>query len=108
MKGARKVSLAFELDGLASALNGLRILAEALGQNGLATEDDARAVPMAVAASLAALGSRITQLRRVVRGEADPRSVWTSFNDATGIASDGADVMFEVWEHGAPAKRRRR
>ncbi|WP_164002137.1 hypothetical protein [Pyxidicoccus caerfyrddinensis] len=74
------VSLNLELANLEHALRGAHLLAELLANNDMPTEDADRQAPRSIVAILALADSRLQQLRRVIRGEADTRHLWAPYN----------------------------
>ena len=111
---AKQVRLGFELAALEEAVAGAWLLVDALAHHQLAEEQHVTLAPRAVASILALVGSRLTQVGRVLRGNADPRLIWAAHNDAAGLPLEAGskDVLLPVWEGpgsaGTSQRRRRR
>ena len=101
MKGTKKrsekrISLHHELNELAHLLEGARLLADELSLRG---EREDQTAALAIRAILAIAISRLHQLGRVLRGEADPRTILGPHNEVEGETSEH-DVVLQVWPPG--------
>ncbi|WP_426746267.1 hypothetical protein VZQ01_40095 [Myxococcus faecalis] len=99
------VSLNLELANLEHALRGAHLLAELLANNDLPTEDADRQAPRSIVAILALADSRLQQLRRVIRGEADARHLWAPHNAISPepLPGDEEDVRLEPRSASGPS-----
>lgn len=92
-------SLALELEQLEYAAEAVTVLTNLVRDKRTANDDEATRLPILSAAVASMLGSRLRDLRRVVRGQRDPREFWNPACDAspTLSASDDQDVRFPAW-----------
>ncbi|AFE05826.1 hypothetical protein COCOR_04425 [Corallococcus coralloides DSM 2259] len=99
------VSLNLELANLEHALRGAHLLAELLANNDMPTEDADRQAPRSIVAILALADSRLQQLRRVIRGEADARHLWAPHNAISPepLPGDEEDVRLEPRSASGPS-----
>lgn len=106
-------SLAFELEQLEHAAEAATVLTNLVRDNRAANHDEATKIPVLSGAVVSLLGSRLRDLRRVVRGQRDPAEFWSPACDTapTMEAGDDADVRFPAWSDGerrSQTVRRRR
>src|SRR5208283_1289671 len=92
-------SLALELEQLEHAVEAVTVLTSLVRDKRTANDDEATRMPILSAAVASMLGSRLRDLRRVVRGQRDPGEFWSPACDAspTPSASDDQDVRFPAW-----------
>jgi hypothetical protein len=92
-------SLALELQQLEHAAEAATILTSLVRDNRAANDDEAMRLPILSGAVVSLLGSRLRDLRRVVRGQRDPLEFWSPNCDTapTANAADDADVRFPAW-----------
>ena len=97
----KTISLNDELLNLGDALDAVMILAAALQNEGLSTEDDQRRAPGAILAVATLVSCRLKNLRRLLRGTLDADGFWGPHNAAPTrlSAGDEPDVLI-------PTKRR--
>lgn len=93
----RKISLANELEELASALTTARLLAEELSNEQLATIEDTRIAPKAIAAVVNLAIARMSLLTRALRGSINPGIVSEPYNQALAVA-DNEEVILVEWD----------
>jgi hypothetical protein len=95
-------SLALELEQLEYAAEAVTVLTNLVRDKRTANDDEAARLPILSAAVVALLGSRLRDLRRVVRGQRDPGEFWSPACDVspTPSASDDQDVRFQAWSEG--------
>jgi hypothetical protein len=99
-KSATKAcSLALELEQLEHAAEAVTVLTNLVRDKRTVNNDEATRLPVLSAAVASMLGSRLRDLRRVVRGQCDPGEFWSPACDAspTPSASDDQDVRFPAW-----------
>jgi hypothetical protein len=84
------VSLDLELLTLANATRGAEILADYQTRQGFMDDESEEDAPMAVFSILSLVGSRLEQLRRVIRGEENPEFI-EDFGGAEGAGAKGAE-----------------
>jgi outer membrane biosynthesis protein TonB len=82
------VSLDLELAALSGATLGAQLLADLHARKEL-DEEQERDAPVGVYSVLALVRERISQLRRVVRDEEDPATLWASHNTVEDPAISG-------------------
>ncbi len=92
-------SLALELEQLEHAAEAATVLTKLVRDKRAANDDEAARLPVLSGAVVSLLGSRLRDLRRVVRGQRDPGEFWSPACDAspTPSASDDQDVRFPAW-----------
>jgi hypothetical protein len=92
-------SLAFELQQLEHAAEAATLLTTLVRDNRAANDDEATKLPILSSAVVSLMGSRLRDLRRVVRGQRDPSEFWSPACDTapTVNAGDDPDVRFPAW-----------
>ena len=92
-------SLAFELQQLEHAAEAATLLTTLVRDNRAANDDEATKLPILSGAVVSLMGSRLRDLRRVVRGQRDPSEFWSPACDTapTVNAADDDDVRFPAW-----------
>jgi len=98
----RVCSLAFELQQLEHAAEAATVLTNLVRDNRAANDDEATRLPVLSGAVVSLVGSRLRDLRRVVRGQRDPSEFWSRACDTapTVNAGDDPDVRFCGWSDG--------
>jgi hypothetical protein len=94
------VSLDLELGTLATAIQGARMLADLHARRDLPDEEMERNAPACIVSVLALATERLGQLRRVVRNEEDPASLWTPHNAVEAPETLGefpGDIVLFSW-----------
>jgi hypothetical protein len=107
-KSATKVcSLALELEQLELAAEAATVLTNLVRDKRTANDDEATRLPILSAAVASMLGSRLRDLRRVVRGQRDPGEFWNPACDTAPVpdAGDDQDVRFAAWSDEQRAER---
>jgi hypothetical protein len=99
-------SLASELEQLEHVAEAVTVLTNLVRDKRTANDDEATRLPILSAAVTSMLGSRLRDLRRVVRGQRDPGEFWSPACDASPSpsANDDQDVRFPAWSDGEPAE----
>ena len=100
MKLPRKlVSLADELSAIEQAVDGLRLMVEALLIEQVGRAKDVERAPIILSAMAGLIGARVKLVMRVVAGYADPATMHSrALNDVTGInQSETRDVILKEW-----------
>jgi hypothetical protein len=92
-------SLALELQQLEHAAEAATLLTTLVRDNRAANDDEATKLPILSGAVVSLIGSRLRDLRRVVRGQRDPSEFWSPTCDTapTANAADDSDVRFPSW-----------
>jgi hypothetical protein len=100
--GNKVCSLAFELEQLEHAAEAATVLTNIVRDNRAANDDEAMKIPVLSGAVVSLLGSRLRDLRRVVRGQRDPAEFWSPACDTApdAGAEDDCDVRFPAWSPG--------
>ena len=95
-------SLAFELQQLEHAAEAATLLTTLVRDNRAANDDEATKLPVLSGAVVSLMGSRLRDLRRVVRGQRDPLEFWSPACDTSPVinAADDEDVRFPAWSDG--------
>jgi hypothetical protein len=95
-------SLAFELQQLEHVAEAATLLTTLVRDNRAANDDEATKLPILSGAVVSLMGSRLRDLRRVVRGQRDPLEFWSPACDTapTVNAGDDGDVRFPAWSPG--------
>jgi hypothetical protein len=99
-------SLALELEQLEHAAEAATVLVNLVRDKRTANDDEAARLPVLTGAVVALLGSRLRDLRRVVRGQRDPGEFWSPTCDTAPVpdAGDDQDVRFAAWSEGERAE----
>ena len=92
-------SLALELEQLEHAAEAVTLLTNLVRDKRTVDDGEATRLPVLSAAVASMLGSRLRDLRRVVRGQRDPGEFWNPACDAVPFPDDGddPDVRFDAW-----------
>jgi hypothetical protein len=92
-------SLALELQQLEHAAEAATVLTNLVRDNRAANDDEVTRLPVLAGAVVSLLGSRLRDLRRIIRGQRDPAEFWSPTCDTspTANAADDADVRFPAW-----------
>jgi len=92
-------SLALELQQLEHAAEAATVLTNLVRDNRAANDEEVTRLPVLSSAVVSLLGSRLRDLRRVVRGQRDPSEFWSPTCDTlpTANAADDEDVRFPAW-----------
>jgi hypothetical protein len=101
----RKVSLSLELDEQVAAIDGARMLADALRNDGLVGADDVKQTAAAISGMLSLLGTRIRDLGRALRGSVPAEAFWARHNASISAEAEVDDVILPVE---IPTKARRK
>ena len=99
-KSATKAcSLGLELEQLEHVAEAVTVLFNLVRDKRTLNDDEATRLPILSAAVASMLGTRLRDLRRVIRGQRDPGEFWCLACDAspTPSASDDQDVRFVSW-----------
>lgn len=83
MKGRKAVSLTYEIDHVADALEGGCILARAFAEQQLSNDYDHRRVPASLLAILVTTVERLRLIAAVLRREVPAVRLWNQANDTT-------------------------
>jgi hypothetical protein len=104
---AKVCSLALELEQLEHAAQAAATLTGLVRDGHARNEAEARQLPTLAGAIVNLLGSRLRDLRRVVRGQRDPAEFWTQDCDTMPVpdTDDDPDVRFAAWSDGERAER---
>jgi hypothetical protein len=103
MASSTKVcSLALELQQLEHVAEAASVLTNLVRDNRAANDIETSQLPVLSGAVVALMGSRLRDLRRVVRGLRDPAEFWSPTCDTspTPDAEDDGDVRFSAWSPG--------
>jgi hypothetical protein len=105
----RACSLALELEQLEHVAEAATVLTNLVRDKRTANDDEPARLPVLTGAVVALLGSRLRDLRRVVRGQLDPGEFWAPTCDTAPVpdAGDDQDVRFAAWSEGEKAERAR-
>jgi hypothetical protein len=100
-------SLALELEQLEHVAQAAATLTGLVRDGRTSNEAEARRLPTLAGAIVNLLGSRLRDLRRVVRGQRDPGEFWNPTCDTVPVpdADDDPDVRFASWSDGERAER---
>ena len=100
-------SLALELEQLEHAAQAAATLTGLVRDGRTSNEAEAKRLPTLAGAVVNLLGSRLRDLRRVVRGQRDPGEFWNQDCNTIPIpnADDDQDVRFASWSDGERAER---
>jgi len=93
MEERKAISLSEELHHLMRTIDGVRELAEQVGES--AFHDGT--LPLSIASNLVLVTERLRLIDRVVRGAVDPRLLWCVANDTLPPGDSGDDVVLRVW-----------
>lgn len=95
-------SLALELQQLEHVAEAANVLSNLVRDNRAANDIEASKLPVLSGAVVSLMGSRLRDLRRVVRGLRDPAEFWAPTCDTspTPDAEDDGDVRFSAWSLG--------
>lgn len=85
----RALALTYETSDVEDALACAQMVAEAMATGHLATEEDGRRAPRAIAAVLRLVTGRIRLLRKAMLGDLDPAVLWHPGNDALPERTEG-------------------
>jgi hypothetical protein len=94
------VSLDLELLTLKNATRGAEILADYQTRQGFMDEESEEDAPVAVFSILSLVGSRLEQLRRVIRGEENPEHIWGPQNAISlpdSLDAIDGDIVLFAW-----------
>ena len=104
----RSISLSRELWTIIHAVEGLRVLADHLGELP-ANCERAKMIPRAIASTVVVIEARLLHLERVVCGDVNAADLWSSSNDAGAAADDdGEDLEIAEWSVEKSVSRARR
>jgi len=99
---------------IAAAVAGCRMLADAAASDRLATAETATDAHEAVSALLVLVGLHLEAVSRCLRGEADPRTIWTAATAAPPLRPEGHDLLLAAFDNtrvatspSSPKKRRK-
>ena len=100
-------SLALELEQLEHAAQAVATLTGLVRDGHTRNEAEATQLPTLAGAVVNLLGSRLRDLRRVVRGQRDPAEFWNQNCDTVPVpnADDDPDVRFAAWSDGERAEQ---
>lgn len=107
MKFRKAVSVSEELYLAIRMLDGVRELAERLGESAFAVGP----TPLAIASMVVLLRERLRMLDRAVRSTVDPLLLWCRENDATEPVdpdAESGDVLLRSWSDKKTIKRLRK
>lgn len=100
----RYIGLTFELGQIADALEAASILVDAQATDQLATEEQMRRTPRAVAAVLGLVQQRLKLVTGAIRHQVDPGLLLSPANDVTGwMKDDDPEIRIRV-----PARAKKR
>lgn len=77
----RRINIAFEMETLEHAVEGVRLLAELTSDSATPDADELHATLRGMKGMLALLGSRLRLWRRGLHGSIDPLLLWAPHND---------------------------
>jgi hypothetical protein len=92
----KKVDLSFELTELSQAVEGARILLDAVQLEQLRNQDQMRSAPAAASSVLSLVSTRLQSICKVLRRHSDPKSIWTPENAAASAAASRS-VQLTSW-----------
>jgi hypothetical protein len=104
---AKVCSLALELEQLEHVAQAAATLTGLVRDGHTRNEAEAKRIPTLAGAIVNLLGSRLRDLRRVVRGQRDPAEFWNHNCDTVPVpnAGDDPDVRFAAWSDGERAEQ---